>query len=78
MKRMSAQQVIDIVGRLGDDKLSRIIATGASPAEVMEAHSWLDQDDYMGRTLHRGLSGRVAAVFEILKAVAPELEERER
>ena len=39
MKRMSAQQVIDIVGRLGDDKLSRIIATGPSPAEVMEAHS---------------------------------------
>ena len=32
----------------------------------------------MGRALHPGLAGRVAAVFEILKAVEPELEERER
>ncbi len=78
MKRMSAQQVVDIVGRLGDDKLARIIATGASTADIMEAQTWLGEDDYMGRELHRGVSGRVAAVFEILKAVEPELGERER
>jgi len=77
MNQPTRQQVIDIVGRLGDDKLARIIATGASPAEIMEAQTWLGEDDYMGRELHRGVSGRVAAVFEILKAVEPELDERE-
>jgi ribosomal protein S28E/S33 len=77
MNQPTRQQVIDIVGRLGDDKLAQIIATGATGAEIMEAQTWLGEDDYMGRELHRGVSGRVAAVFEILKAVEPELEERE-
>lgn len=78
MNRLSRQQVIEILGALSDEHVAKIIDTGASVEEVVEARTWLDQDDYLGRELRRPLHGRVAAVFEILRSVEPEVEEQER
>jgi len=66
--RLTRDQVTDICGRLDDMKVANIIATGATPAELMEAKNWLYSDDYMGGALQRSVSGRVARLVELLKA----------
>ena len=77
MSALTRQQVIDVAGRLDDDLVMKIIETGASLDELLEAHTWLSEDDYMGRELHRPVGGRVAAVFDLLKQTeAAEREER--
>jgi hypothetical protein len=54
----------------------RIIETGASPAEVLEAFTWTTADDQIGTELERGPHGVVAQVCEILKLEEPEPDER--
>ena len=78
MSEVTRRQVVEILGALNDEQIAKIIDTGASVEEVVEARAWLDRDDYLGRELQRSLSGRVAAVFEILRATEPAPEERER
>ncbi|MGQ9370995.1 hypothetical protein [Azospirillum sp. ST 5-10] len=69
-------QVIEICGNLDDMRIANIIATGASPAELMEARTWLASDDYLGGDLGRSASGRVARLVEILKADEPDWDDR--
>jgi len=65
--RLTRQHVIEICGRLDDMKIATIIATGASPAELTEARTWLASDDYLGGDLGRSATGRVARLVELLK-----------
>ncbi len=63
----SADDVINIVGELEAATVAKIVSTGATVAEVLEAHVWLSSDDYLHRSLHRAPRGRVGTVCEILE-----------
>jgi hypothetical protein len=69
-------EIIEIVGPLEDAVVMRIIETGATPAEVLEAFTWTTADDQIGTELERGPRGVVARVYEILKLEEPEPDER--
>jgi hypothetical protein len=73
---LTAEDIRRIVGRISEDRIAAILATGATPAEVVEAFTWLSSDEYLGGGLERSLSGAVAQVYEILKP--EELEEEDR
>lgn len=60
-------EVIEIVGALDDGTIAKIVATGATAAEVLEAHTWLSSDDYLHRRLHRAPRGAVAELCRILE-----------
>ena len=64
----TADEVRAIVGDISDAALTSVLASGATAAEVLEAHTWLSADDVMGRTLGRPLHGAVAVVCDILEA----------
>jgi hypothetical protein len=72
----TAAQIIAILGPLEDDLVMRILATGATPAEVLEAFTWATADDQIGTELERRPRGAAARVYEILKAEEPDAEER--
>jgi hypothetical protein len=73
---LTADEIRSIVGRISDDRIAAILATGATPADVVEAFTWLSSDEYLSGGLNRALSGVVAEVYEILKP--EELEEEDR
>jgi len=62
MSGLTREKVIEILGPLTDEHVAKIMATGASEEEVVEAGAWLNQEDYMAAGLHRPLRGRVAAL----------------
>jgi hypothetical protein len=74
----TASEIIEIVSHLDDGVVVRILATGASPAEVLEAFIWVNADDQLGTELQHGRHGAVGAVYEILLQEEPEPEERPR
>jgi hypothetical protein len=76
MVSLTREQVTEICGRLDDMKIADIIATGASPAELMEARTWLVADDYLGGDLGRSASGRVARLVELLRADETDWDDR--
>ena len=78
MTGLTHEQIIDIVGRLDDDRVAEIIDTGATEAELMEAYSWTTSDGVTSDAGERhSLSGRVALVFDILTADEALEEEQE-
>ncbi len=72
----TAAEIIEIIGPLDEAVLMRIIETGASAVEVLEAYTWATADDAIGTELERRPRGPVAGVYEILKAEEPEPDER--
>jgi hypothetical protein len=68
----TAEQIAEIIGPLDDAVVMRIIETGATPAQVLEAFTWLSADDQLGTELRRGPCGAVTQVYEILKVEQPE------
>lgn len=72
----TASEIIAICGPLDDDVIARIVATGASPAEVLEAFTWYSADDQIGTELEHGRRGAVGMVYDILISEEPEAEER--
>ena len=71
----TASEIIEIVGHLDDGVIARILATGASPAEVLEGFTWATADDQIGTELRRGRVGAAGAVYEILMQEEPDPEE---
>jgi hypothetical protein len=64
-----------MLGELDDDVVAEVIATGATPEELAEAHAWLANDEPLmnaGRPLP---SGRVARVVDIVAAIGEEEEQ---
>jgi hypothetical protein len=68
----TAAEITEIAGRLDDELLARIIATGATPAEVLEAFTWANADDQIGTELERRPRGAAAQVYELLKETEPD------
>ena len=74
----TASEIIEIVGHLDDGVVARILATGATPAEVLEAFTWVNADDQLGTELQHGRQGAVGTVYEILLQEEPDPEELQR
>jgi len=72
----TASEIVAICGQLDDGVVARILATGATPAEVLEAFTWLSADDQIGTELQHGRTGAVGAVYDILTTEEPEAEDR--
>jgi hypothetical protein len=60
---------------LNDDRVARLLAVGGTPAELLEAWTWLSEDDYLHANMKRNLSGQVARLVEVLSADEPEEDE---
>ena len=72
----AASEIRAIVGPIDDAMLVRIAEIGATREEVLEAWTWLGSDDYLQRARHHMLSGRAAAVVNVLEAERPERDRR--
>jgi hypothetical protein len=75
LRPATAAEIIEICGHLEDGVLTRILATGASPAEVLEGFTWATADDQIGTELRHGRVGAAGAVYEILMQEEPDPEE---
>jgi len=71
----TAAEIIKIVGPLEDAVLIRIVETGATPGEVLEAFTWATADDQIGTELEHRPRGVVAQVYDILKREEPDPDE---
>jgi hypothetical protein len=71
----TASEIVAICGHLDDGVVARIVATGATPAEVLEAFTWFSADDQIGTELQHGRTGAVGAVYDILMEEEPEPDE---
>jgi hypothetical protein len=75
LRPATASEIIEICGYLDDGVVTRILATGASPAEVLEGFTWATADDQIGTELRHGRVGAGGAVYEILMQEEPDPEE---
>ena len=71
----TAGEVTRIIGPLDDELIIRVVATGATAAEVLEAFTWLNADN-LGTELERTKTGRVGQVYEILAQEWPDEDDR--
>jgi hypothetical protein len=71
----TASEIIEICGHLEDAVITRILATGATPAEVLEGYTWTCADDQLGTELRHGRVGAAGAVYEILAQEEADPEE---
>lgn len=71
----TAEEIVRILGPLDEAVLLRILETGASPSEVLEAFTWLSSDDQIGTELGHRPRGAGARVLEILECEEPEPDE---
>jgi hypothetical protein len=75
---MTRDEVTKIVSGLSDQAIARIIATGADATQLLEAFTWLREDEYLGPELERRPAGLVGEVYDILVAEETELEDEDR
>ena len=75
---MTHEEVRRIVSGLSDQAVAQIIATGATAAQLLEAFTWLREDDMLGEELERRPSGVVGTLCDILAAEEEELEDHDR
>ena len=68
----TAALVRQILGDLDDVTVARIMAIGATEAELLEASQWAGADDELGAETERAPAGRVGIVYEILQSEEPD------
>ena len=73
--RLNRDQVIAVVGRIDDDKIADIIATGADQTQLLEAYNRFVRPGEVGAETARPLAGVVLEVYEILRAGEPEWDD---
>lgn len=67
LRRATAADLRQILGELDAATASAILATKATTAELVEVREWLDADPIIRSQLHRGASGAVAEICDILE-----------
>ena len=77
MSALTRKYVIETLGELDDVAVADIIATGATPQELAEAHAWLTNDESLINTGKHLPSGRVGRLVEIIAAKEGEEEQAE-
>jgi hypothetical protein len=65
-----------LLGDVEDATIARILATGATEAEVLEARQWLAADDRIAAEVAHGRRGVAGEVYEILAELEAPPEER--
>jgi hypothetical protein len=68
----TASEIKAIVGPLDDAVIARILDTGATPEDVLEALTRANADDQIGTELGHGRRGAAGEVYEILMSVEPD------
>jgi hypothetical protein len=68
-------EITAICGHLDDGVVARVLATGATASEVLEAFTWYSADDQIGTELQRQRRGAVGAVYDILVQEEPDPDE---
>jgi len=74
MNTLTRKNVTAMLGEFDDEVVAEIIATGATPEELAQAHAWLANDEPLmnaGRPLP---GGRAARVIDIVAAITEEEE----
>ncbi len=67
MMPLTRQDIIEVVGPLDEDLIVRIIDSGATYADVTEAHGWFVDSRSMGKARHHRPAGKVTEVCNILE-----------
>jgi len=68
MATLTRDDAVEILGPVDDELIARIVATGATREELLEAKSWTASDEALVNE-HRSMpSGRVARLLELLEA----------
>ncbi len=67
-RALTRQEVIEVVGRMDDDRVAAIIATGATLEDLVEAYAWASDETDALADAEKSLSGTVAEVYDILVA----------
>lgn len=68
-------RVIHVFGPIDDDAILRILATGASEAELLEARERLERPGEVAEETRHSLAGIVAEIVEIVQSAEPERDE---
>ncbi|MBI3440212.1 MAG: hypothetical protein HY052_00110 [Proteobacteria bacterium] len=63
----TGHDISTILGPVDEEMVFIIQETGASKEEVLQAFTWLNDDDYIGARPKRPMNSRVCAVYEILQ-----------
>ncbi len=64
---VTGHDIRHVLGPINDDLIIAIQDTGATRDEVLQAHAWLDDEDYMGTMMQRPMNHRARAVYDILR-----------
>jgi hypothetical protein len=75
MKPLNREEIVSILGPVDDLGVAEIIGTGATLAELEEAHAWSTNDEPLinaGRSLP---GGRVGQLLEIIRDLDSDAEE---
>jgi hypothetical protein len=68
-------QVIHVLGPIDDDTVLRIIATGASKAQLLEARERLERPGEVAEETQHSSLGVVGEIVEIVRSAEPEWDE---
>jgi len=74
-QEVDRDQVIHVFGPIDDDTVLRILATGASKAELLEACERLERPGEVAEETMHSLVGIVAEIVEIVQSAEPEPDE---
>jgi hypothetical protein len=74
----SEKDLRKVLGPVDDEIIIAIKDTGASRDEVLQAHAWLDEDDYIGAMLEKPMTHRVRRIYDILRDDLDRMERYER
>ena len=71
MRKLTRDGIIEIVGRIDDQRIADIIELGATEADLLEAWTWLAGKEVSGRFEHQRPAGRAALLCDILSSDEP-------
>jgi hypothetical protein len=75
---LTKDAITRVLGPVDEDLAAQLVATGATEAELLEAHAWLISDEALINEGQHLPTGRVAELIDILRvldALASEEEE---
>jgi hypothetical protein len=74
--RVNYDQVTAIVGHVDDEIVARIIETGATADQVLEAFTWFNAEEAIAPNPEHQMTDPVRRVYAILASAQAEEEER--
>lgn len=74
MTRATKDDVVRLFGELDDAAIERVLAVGASLAELREARGWIDGDEELEQALGEPTSVRVNQVIDLVQAYVEDEE----